>query len=71
MPRSAGSTGIPPVVPVGINLTGGSALALRVFVLVVVPVVTGDTSESPVVPVGQFPEKLIFVVNCTSGSTGC
>jgi hypothetical protein len=39
MPRSAGSTGIPLVVPVGINLADGSALALRVFVLAVVPVV--------------------------------
>jgi hypothetical protein len=39
MPGSAGSTGKQPVVPVGINLTGGSALVLRVFVLAVVPVV--------------------------------
>jgi hypothetical protein len=39
MSRSVGSTGIPPVVPVGINLAGGSALALRVFVLAVVSVV--------------------------------
>jgi hypothetical protein len=39
MPRRTGSTGEQPVVPVGINPAGGSALVLRVFVLAVVPVV--------------------------------
>jgi hypothetical protein len=39
MPRSTGSTIEQPVVSVGINLAGGSALLLRVFVLAVVPVV--------------------------------
>jgi hypothetical protein len=35
----------------------------------VVPVLTGGTGESPVIPVGQIPAELIFAVNCTSGST--
>jgi hypothetical protein len=39
MPGSTGSTGEQPVVPVGINPTGGSALVLRAFVLAIVPVV--------------------------------
>jgi hypothetical protein len=36
----------------------------------VVPILTGGTGESLVVPVGQFPTKLVFAVNCTNGSTG-
>jgi hypothetical protein len=36
----------------------------------VVPVMTDGTGESPVVPIGQIPAKLVFVVNCNSGSTG-
>jgi hypothetical protein len=36
----------------------------------VVLVLTGGTGGSPVVPVGQIPAKLDFIVNCTSGSTG-
>jgi hypothetical protein len=39
MPGSTGSTGEPPVVPVGINPAGVSALVLRVFALAVVSVV--------------------------------
>jgi hypothetical protein len=45
-------------------------LGLRVSILAVVPILTGGTGESPVVPVGHFPAKLVFAVNCTSGSTG-
>jgi hypothetical protein len=36
----------------------------------VVLILTGGTGESPVVPVGQIPTKLVFALNYTSGSTG-
>jgi hypothetical protein len=77
MPGSTGSTSKQSVVPVGKNPARWQCLVLRVFVLVVVlvdgsivPVLTGGTGESPVILVGQIPAELIFVVNCTSGSTG-
>jgi hypothetical protein len=60
MPGSTGSTSEQPVVSVDINPTGGSSLVLQVFFLAVVPVVpvvTGSTDVSLVVPVGQFPQN--------------
>jgi hypothetical protein len=38
--------------------------------LLVVPILTGGTGKSPVVPVSLFPAKLVFTVNCSSGNTG-
>jgi hypothetical protein len=71
MPRSTGSTGKQPVVPVDINPAGGQCLVLQVSVLAVVPVggsvvpvLTGGTGKSLVVPVGQIPAELFFAVNC-------